>query len=464
MGVTMADQARRPSGALHTETLHGWGNTAPSVAEVADPTAVEQLAELVTTAGPRGVIARGLGRSYGDPAQNAGGRVVRTTSLDKILSVDVARGRVVAQSGVSLHQLMSTMLPLGWFVPVTPGTRYVTVGGAIGADIHGKNHHSAGSFCQHVESLELLGADGQVRTVTPENDPELFWATAGGMGLTGIVVSAAIQFKKVETSRIKADIWRAPDLDGVMADLADTDHKYPYTVAWIDCLAQGRCLGRSVLTCGDFAKLDELPPKARREPRKFAPLSLGTVPPVPVSGLLNKATGRAFNEMWFRKAPVRKEGVIQGVGAFFHPLDGIMQWNRVYGPAGFLQWQFVVPFGAEDTLRHIVERISAHGAPAALTVLKRFGAGNSGYLSFPEAGWTLALDFPTRVHGLAELLDGLDEKVLEAGGRLYLAKDSRMRPELLDAMYPRLEAFRKLRAEIDPDQVFMSDQARRLNL
>ena len=236
---------------------------------------------------------------------------------------------MTAQAGVSLHQLMSTMLPLGWFVPVTPGTRYVTVGGAIGADIHGKNHHSAGSFCQHVESFDLLGADGQVRTVTPEGNPELFWATAGGMGLTGIVVSATIQFKKVQTSRIRADIWRAPDLDGVMADLADTDHKYPYTVAWIDCLAQGRCLGRSVLTCGDFAEPDELPAKARREPLKFAPMSLGTVPPVPVSGLLNEMTGRAFNECGSARPRCAKEGVIQGVGAFFHPLDGIMEWTRV---------------------------------------------------------------------------------------------------------------------------------------
>ena len=446
------------------EILAGWGKTAPSVAEVADPTGVEQLAELVTSAGSRGVIARGLGRSYGDPAQNGGGRVIRTTGLNKILSVDVANGIVTCQSGVSLHQLMRAMLPMGWFVPVTPGTRYVTVGGAIGCDIHGKNHHSAGSFCQHVLSMDLMGSDGEIRTITPASHPALFWATAGGMGLTGIVVSATIQFKKVETARIKADIWRAPDLDAVMSELAATDSKYPYTVAWIDCLSTGRCLGRSVLTCGDFAKLDELPSKIRRDPLKFAPLSLGTVPPVPVSGLLNKATGRAFNEMWFRKAPVRKEGLIQGVGAFFHPLDGIKEWNRVYGPAGFLQWQFVVPFGAEETLRAIVEKISAHGAPAALTVLKRFGAGNSGHLSFPTAGWTLALDFPTRVAGLSGLLDGLDEKVLEAGGRLYLAKDSRMRPELLEAMYPRLEEFRKLRAAVDPHQVFMSDQARRLNL
>ena len=199
---------------------------------------------------------------------------------------------------------MSTMLPLGWFVPVTPGTRYVTVGGAIGADIHGKNHHSAGTFTQHVLSMDLLGADGQIRTLTPATEPELFWATAGGMGLTGIVTQATIAFKKVETARIKADIWRAPDLDGVLAELAATDEKYPYTVAWIDCLSTGRNLGRSVLTCGDFAKLDELPAKVRREPRKFAPLSLGKVPPVPVSGLLNKMTGRG----------VQRDVVPQGAG------------------------------------------------------------------------------------------------------------------------------------------------------
>ena len=443
----------------------GWGRTAPSVAQVLSTPDAEVIAKAVSQAGMRGVIARGLGRSYGDNAQNGGGLVVDMTALNRIHTIDGDTHLVDLDGGVSLDTLMKAALPFGLWVPVLPGTRQVTVGGAIACDIHGKNHHSAGSFGNHVRSMDLLMATGEVRTVTPDGpEAELFWATAGGMGLTGIVTQATIAFKKVETARIKADIWRAPDLDGVLAELAATDEKYPYTVAWIDCLSTGRNLGRSVLTCGDFAKLDELPAKVRREPRKFAPLSLGKVPPVPVSGLLNKMTGRAFNEMWFRKAPVRKEGVIQGVGAFFHPLDGIMEWNRVYGPAGFLQWQFVVPFGAENTLRQIVEQISAHGAPAALTVLKRFGEGSPGYLSFPTKGWTLALDFPTNTPGLAQLLDDLDDKVLDAGGRLYLAKDSRMRPELMGEMYPRLEAFRKLRAEIDPHQVFMSDQARRLHL
>ncbi|MYV99195.1 FAD-binding protein [Streptomyces sp. SID3343] len=428
------------------------------------PTDRDAVATALGQRTSRGVIARGLGRSYGDPAQNGGGTVLDMTGLDRILDVDLERGLVTCEAGVSLDRLIELFVPFGYFVPVTPGTRQVTVGGAIGADVHGKNHHADGSFCNHVLSFDLLTADGTVRTVTPETDADLFWATAGGMGLTGLILSATIRMTPIETSLASVDTDRTKNLDEAMALMAETDEKYTYTVAWLDCLAKGADLGRCVLTCGEFASLDELSPKQRRDPLRFRSGSLLTVPDVVPGRLPNKFTMGLFNELWYRKAPKHKVGQLQSITGFFHPLDLVQEWNRVYGRTGFLQYQFVVPFGREDGLVKAVETISAHGAPSSLTVLKRFGPGNAGFLSFPKPGWTLTLDFPTNTPGLSRLLRQLDEIVLTNEGRFYLAKDSRMDPADLARMYPRLEQFREVRAKVDPDGVFVSDQARRLGL
>jgi decaprenylphospho-beta-D-ribofuranose 2-oxidase len=384
--------------------------------------------------------------------------------MNRITAFDADNGLVTCEAGVSLEQLMMAVLPRGWFVPVSPGTRQVTIGGAIAADVHGKNHHVAGSFARHVPSFDLLLADGQVRRVTPGSEPELFWATAGGMGLTGIITAATVRLAKVETSRVRVDTVRTPDIDETMAYLSRTDDSYHYTVAWSDCLAQGGSLGRSVITSGNFAAPGDLPPKDRRDPLRFRPAALASAPPVFPSGLVNRHTVALMNEAWYRKAPRRRTGEFQAIGPFFHPLDGIRNWNRVYGPAGFLQYQYVVPFGREDTVRRSFEKISAARAPSFVTVLKRMGDGDPGLLSFPMPGWTLALDFPARTPGLAALLGWLDEAVLDAGGRVYLAKDARVPPGALAGMYPRLDEFRKLRAAIDPLGIFGSDLSRRLSL
>jgi decaprenylphospho-beta-D-ribofuranose 2-oxidase len=444
--------------------LTGWGRTAPSVADVIDPADPADLPGVLLAAPDRGVIARGLGRSYNNAAQNGGGLVIETTKMNAITGIDTEHGVVSCEAGVSLEQLMSTMLPFGWFVPVSPGTRQVTVGGAIAADVHGKNHHVAGSFAAHVSGFDLLTADGQVQQVTPGSHPGLFWATAGGMGLTGVIVRATVQMKKVESSRLRVDTVRTRDIDETMAYLSQTDDVYGYTVAWTDCLARGAGLGRSVITSGDFAAPDDLPPRARRDPLAFSPAARASVPPVFPNGLLNRHTVALLNEAWYRKAPRRRTGEIQTIGAFFHPLDAIRDWNRVYGPAGFLQYQYVVPFGQEDAVRRSFERISQERAPSFVTVLKRFGPPDPGLLSFPLAGWTLALDFPARTPGLAGLLDWLDDLVLDAGGRVYLAKDARVPPGKLARMYPRLTEFRELRAKLDPTGIFRSDLARRLGL
>ena len=446
------------------ERLTGWGRTAPSVAEVLRPCTREDVAEAVAGAGSRGIVARGLGRSYGDPAQNAGGRVLDLTGMNRILGVDLARGLVVVEPGVSLQQLMRTMLPFGYFVPVTPGTRYVTVGGAIACDIHGKSHHADGSFAQHVTSLDLLLADGSVRTLTPESEPSLFWATAGGMGLTGVILQVTLRMLPVETSRILVETKRVADLDEAMERMSRTDADHRFSVASLDSLATGPSLGRGWLESGDFATRGQLPPKLRADPLAFSAKPLVKVPDVFPSGLLNRRLIRLMNEANFRRAPKTVHPHLASIGGFFHPLDAVHDWNRVYGGAGFLQYQFVVPFDAASTLRRIVERVAVQRAPSFVTVLKRFGPASPGYLSFPTEGWTLTYDFPTGTPGLSGLLRWMDARVLDAGGRLYLAKDSRMSAADLEAMYPGLEAFRKVRAEVDPQGVFVSDQSRRLSL
>ncbi len=444
--------------------LSGWGLTEPTVAQVARPESAEDAAGLVKAAAGTGVIARGLGRSYNNAAQNEGRLVIDMTAMRHVLSFDPRSGLVACEAGVSLEQLMTGFLPAGWFVPVTPGTRQVTVGGAIASDVHGKNHHAAGSFARHVTSLDLLMADGDVRTVTPASDPGLFWGTAGGMGLTGIILRATVQLIPVETSRLVVDTVRTADIDETMAHLSATDEDYDYTVAWTDCLAAGASLGRSVITSGNFATIGEVRYRDRARPLEFSPSARLAAPPVFPSGLINRHTVALLNEAWYRKAPRRRTGEIQTISQFFHPLDGIRNWNRVYGPAGFRQYQFVVPFAASDVVRRALERISALRAPSFVTVLKRFGEGDQGPLSFPMPGWTLALDFPARTPWLGHLLGELDELVLGAGGRLYLAKDSRIPAGLMSAMYPRLGEFRALRARIDPAGVFGSDLSRRLGL
>ncbi len=445
--------------------LTGWGRTAPSACDVTEVRSGEELDAVVSGAlrSKRSVVARGLGRSYGDAAQCAGGVVIDITGLDSVLDADLETGVVRVGAGMSIDALMRAFVPRGWFVPVTPGTRHVTVGGAIAADIHGKNHHRDGSFCSYVTRLSLATPSGRVE-VSPEHDPELFWATAGGMGLTGIVVDATVQMLRVETATMRVDTERARNLDDCLTRMIERDGEYRYSVAWIDCLARGPKMGRAVLTRADHARLEDLPPARRADALRFDPVVRAQVPVTPPSGLLNPMTVAAFNELWFRKAPRSRAGQLQTMATYFHPLDGIGSWNRMYGARGFVQYQFVVPFGAEDALRDVLTRLSQGRMASFVTVLKRFGPADPGPLSFPVAGWTLAFDLPVGPLSTGPLLDALDETVAGAGGRVYLAKDSRLRPELLETMYPRLAEWRATRDRVDPTGLFVSDLSRRLGL
>ncbi len=448
--------------------LSGWGNTSPSVASIVDVSASElvrpgSLAELGPLA--RGAIVRGLGRSYGDPAQNGGGTVLRLAGDDSSMTLDPDAGTLTAGAGVSLDTILRDIVPRGWFVPVTPGTRFVTVGGCIASDVHGKGHHADRSFGSHVVAMTMLLADGTIHHITPDTHHDLWWATIGGMGLTGIIVDATFRLIPIETGHFLVDIERVPNLDALLQRMEDGDHQYRYSVAWIDLVATGSSLGRSVLSLGNHASLGELrsyEPKAALDPLAFDPPVLPDVP-VGMPNVLNRAAVRAFNEFWYRKTPREHHG-IESITAFFHPLDMVGQWNRLYGRGGFLQYQFVVPFEAVDTLRAIVGKISAEGHASFLAVLKRLGAESGGLLSFPKPGWTLTLDLPAGVDGLGRLLRELDELVMAAGGRHYLAKDAFCPPEVIRAGYPRLDEWKAIRHRVDPDGLWVSDQARRLEL
>lgn len=443
--------------------LTGWGRTAPSAAHVVSPDSVAEVGQLLERTWRRGVVPRGLGRSYGDAAQNARGTVLDTTRLSALRSFDPDRGLIHVEAGTSLDSLLRAFVPLGFFLPVTPGTRFVTVGGALAADIHGKNHHLEGSFANHVEGFTLR-APSETLDVTPTDEPDLFWGTAGGLGLTGVITDARFHLLPIETSLMLVDTERVNDLDSLMDRMVGGDQRYRYSVAWIDCLASGKSLGRSVLTRGDHAPLDALPSRLQSRPRSYSPATPLSVPPWMPGGLVNRFTVGAFNEFWFRRKPRRQPGHLESISEFFHPLDFIRHWNRLYGEQGFVQYQYAVPDTETVTVRKTLERLSAARCPSFLAVLKRFGPGNPGPLSFPIPGWTLALDIPAAVRHLRPLLDELDRLVVEAGGRVYLAKDSRLAPELVPIMYPELDRFEALRARMDPSRVLQSDLARRLEL
>ena len=448
-GVTEPDSGRNT-------TLSGWGGWPRSAARVVRPDDAGALTGIDPTTR---FIPRGLGRSYGDAAQLAGGVVMDMTGLTRI-ELERDSGRITAGGGASLGEVISLALSHGWFLPVTPGTRHVTVGGAIAADVHGKNHHRDGSFGGYVERIRLLTVDARIRDVTPTDTA--FSATVGGMGLTGIILEATFRLRPVTTSWMKVDSARGADLPAVMGMLASADRDRTYTVAWIDLTPAGR--GRGIVLAGDHADVDDLSARQRRHPlRRKTPHELG-VPPLPGRGVVWPATVGVFNRLWFQRSPLREVDKLQPLDPFFYPLDLLADWPRLYGATGFLQYQFVVPDGAIDTLLAIAEVLTRIATPVSLAVLKRMGRGAGGLLSFPMEGWTLSADLPLGDPALGAELDGCDRLVAEVGGRVYLAKDSRTRPELIPVMYPDLAAWQEMKGRLDPGEQIASDLSVRLGI
>ena len=384
----------------------------------------------------------GNGRSYGDSCLNDGGILLDARGLDRLLGFDPATGILRCEAGVLLAEILEFAVPQGWFAPVTPGTRFVTLGGAIANDVHGKNHHRAGTFGCHVRRFELLRSDGSRVVCSPMENRELFAATIGGLGLTGVIVWAEIALMPIETPLIAAEDIRFGSLEEFFPISEESDRAFEYTVAWIDCLAKGRSLGRGIFSRGNHRARPQ-PAHAPGPPRPL---------PFPVSipfSLVNGLSLRAFNALYYRKQMSRTVERVCHYEPFFYPLDRILMWNRMYGRKGFLQYQCVVPPAAgRPAMREILERIALSGTGSFLAVLKTFGERSSpGMLSFPRSGPTLALDFPNEGKRTFDLLDRLDETVRAAGGRVYPAKDARMSGDNFRAWFPAWTGFRK---HIDP--------------
>lgn len=443
-----------------TRRFTGWGHSTGSVATLVAAADVAELAQLITSTPRPGLLARGLGRAYGDAATNAGGVLVAPFQAGGPLTIDAQEPSVTAPAGVSLDLLLRRLLPLGLMLPVVPGTRHVSLGGAIAADVHGKNHHVDSSFGRWVQRLTLVDGLGEVRQLSADCEPEAFWATIGGMGLTGVIVSATVRLIRVSSAQMRVTTTRLKDFDELLSRLS-TRPGPRYQVAWVDPLAAGPRRYRAVLDEGEHAESGELPAGSRSKSLRWPASHPIPAPPLPAN-IVRGQLARPFNALWWRRAPAGSSRLI-GLGRFFFPLDGVAEWHRLYGPRGFLQYQIVLPLSAESLLRTTLDRLRAGGLPS-LVVLKRMGQATPGQLSFPFDGWTLAVDLPATGERLFNSLRDMDKLVAGAGGRVYLAKDSRMSPDAMAAMYPRLQQWRSIRSRLDPERRFESDLARRLQL
>jgi decaprenylphospho-beta-D-ribofuranose 2-oxidase len=439
--------------------LSGWGRFPVLEAQVYSPRSEPALRELVLR--EQSLIARGNGRAYGDSAINQTA-TLQTKHLNHLLAFDPVTGQVVVEAGVLLRDLIEAFLPQGWFPLVTPGTKYVSLGGAIAADVHGKNHHKDGSFRSCVDWIDVMGADGTITRCSRDENAALFDHTLGGMGLTGIILRSALRLRPVESGWIKQTTVTAPNLKAAM-DAFEAAQDATYSVAWIDCLAQGNDLGRSLFMLGEHATLSDLPDAKLDRPFDIKVRCKRSVPFDFPALALNQYTVRAFNALYYRSGQQKAGERLVDWDSYFYPLDALLDWNRIYGCKGFAQFQCVLPLAqSEKGLTKLLQAIADAGSASFLAVLKRFGAQDSAF-SFPMEGYTLALDFPVNPKTLA-LLERLDQITLEHSGRFYLAKDSRMRAVTLRSADARVDAFQMARKRKGAAGRFSSAQAERLAL
>lgn len=439
------------------KVIANWGNYPTLESDEKTFSFEEDLHELIQSS--RNYIPRGNGRCYGDASLAE--QTINTVKYNRILSFDTALGIFECQSGIRLDQILDVIVPQGWFLPVTPGTKFITVGGAVGSDVHGKNHHVDGNFSHHVIEMDVILPSGDLLTCSPHVNKDLFDATAGGMGLTGIITRVKFQLKKIETSYIRQKQLKAENLEEVIR-LFEEYKDYTYSMAWIDCLKQGKNFGRSILIVGEHAEVNELNQEQKKFPLRLPKKKKISFPFNLPSWVLNKFTIKAFNFLYYGKNLKKEINNIIPYEPFFYPLDAILHWNRGYGKKGFVQYQFVVPLNARQGLIEILNRISDKGMGSFLAVLKVFGNKET-LIGFPMEGYTLALDFPVR-DGLFEFLDELDTIVLKYGGRLYMSKDARMKASVLKESYPHLDEFKSIIKKYNPDNRIRSVQSDRLSL
>jgi FAD/FMN-containing dehydrogenase len=441
--------------------LSGWGRYPAAECEVFRPEKISELREIVAS-DTTSLTPRGAGRAYGDAAVNAGNRVVDIQRMSRMLAFDQSTGILRAEAGVTLAEVIDVFLRRGFLPPVTPGTRFVTLGGSIAADVHGKNHHRASSIGAHVTSFVLMLASGEIRRCSREENGDLFRATIGGMGLTGVILEIEIRLQAVPSAYFLGEVIRTANIDETFEAFERTDAEYGYSMAWIDCASTGSALGRCVFFVGNHAHCEELPPAIAQDPYNIGVRPKIAVPFDLPAFALNPYTVRAFNALVLGTHPTRRPAIFN-YDSFFYPLDSIHNWNRIYGRRGFVQYQCVWPLAESRAgLIETIEAIAKSRRGSFLTVLKRFGA-QEGMMSFPIPGYTLALDFSVE-DGLFEFLDTLDEKVIRRGGRVYLAKDARMKPEAARAMYSDLPRWQAIRSSVDPTGRFSSSLSRRLKM
>ncbi len=441
--------------------LSSWGNYPTEEVYDFRPDSPTEINTILSQNGVPSFISRGLGRSYGDASLNAEAGVIRHERLNRFLNWDPESHIVECEAGVTYEDLLKFFLPKGFFPPVTPGTKYVTMGGAVAADVHGKNHHCDGTIASFLESFQLLTGKQEVLTCSRNENADVFWATLGGMGLTGIILTIRLRLLPVETGYIAVEQARVANLDKALEGFT-SDKDFRYSVAWIDCLASGESLGRSVLLRGYHAPVSALPETAKHPLNP--PIKHKKNVPFRFPGfVLNPLSVKVFNHFYYKSHGKGK--YVEDYDTFFYPLDSVLHWNRIYGKRGFVQYQVALPpESSRKALVQILERLSKSGRASFLAVLKNFGPGNEGLLSFPMEGSTLALDLPNTGDSMLKLLDELDGIVLDNGGRVYLAKDARLTKRFFDAMYPRAEEFRQVKAKVDPNNLFSSSLARRVGL
>jgi FAD/FMN-containing dehydrogenase len=430
--------------------LSGWGRYPSGTTEVCRPERLSDLRECLSEGAS--LVARGLGRSYGDAAFNSAGYTILTERLNRFVAFDAESGVLDCEAGVTVDEILSVLVPRGFFLPVVPGTKYVTMGGALACDVHGKNHHKDGSLSRHVTDFRLLTPSGELVLCSREKHADLF--------LTGIVTDLRIKLIPLESSYVSVDYDRAENIDKAIELFHESDENYKYSVAWLDGIVGGRSLGRSVLMRGNPAAAGPATDLSRHSSSSFS------LPDVFPGFLLNRLSVSAFNTVYYRKHPRKARDVLTHYESFFFPLDRLSNWNRLYGKKGFLQYQFAVPYeGGREALIEVLELFTKSRYGMFLAVLKRFGPGEaSSALSFPMPGYTLAADLPCRDAGVFDFLNEVDRVVSAAGGRIYLGKDARLAAGAVREMYKGLDAWLELKARVDPDRRLTSDLARRLEL
>ena len=437
--------------------LGTWGNVRGSESYLREPESIDDLRETIESVGKSGGIARGSGMSYGDQPMNRDGDVIQPLFRERNIDNPSSNGLITVPPSITFAELLERVVPLGWFIPVVPGTSFVTIGGAVAADIHGKNHYRESSIASHIQSITLMLADGEVIRCSKTEEAPIFWATMGGLGLTGIVIEATIQLSRIRSSKVQVSRKSFGNFSDLFEAMKSQVNRFEYSVAWLDLISKND-FGRGILETANH-EISNPHPEFSYKTKPTLPLPNHTA-----GTFLRRSTVKAYNSLRFLTAGKTETIRKTELSTFMHPLDKVRNWNRLYGKSGIIQWQIAVPEVSEHTLFDVIDSIGKAKVPAFLVVLKKLGPSNQAPLSFPMQGWTLAVDFPANHKSIYRFLDALDQELIKAGGRIYLAKDARLDAELIPKMYPALDEWKSIRQNIDPDGRWQSDFSRRLSL